>query len=143
MKRGTRRLITLVLVLVILGGLAFGGWWIWGRNTTDHQLVALGNPNPLSINNMSASLLQLHPSGAFNIKIKTGDDVHFSGFGTWNRIGSNITFTYVDAWMLNSSGVLVQNLNNFTSNTHTYRTSNGGRRIRFEDQNQWVFYFSR
>jgi len=140
MRKSTKRLLIILVVLLILGGLAFGGWWIWGRDTTQHRIVGFGQGSTRTLGDFSQSLLTLHTNGSFDIEIIERENTIFLAFGSWERSGNTIIFHYVDAWVL--SGTLQQDP--YGDMIGTYRTFNtSGRRIYFEDPWQQIIHFSR
>lgn len=146
MRRRTKRLLIFLVVLIVLGLLAFGGWMIWGRNTIDYRVSGFGTGGARVVSTYRPnSLLQLHPNGTFSVEIiRSNEDRVFVGFGTWSRNGTRMTFTYIDAWMYSTQhGFIKDPYEEFIGYSHTFNVSRNGRRIYFEDHWGWVTIFSR
>ena len=145
-----------VLALAVLGVVI----WVVIHFTTQpqqpHRIVRLGENNfgSYTVSQFSASRMELHSGGSFNIEVilrlNVNDEYVYSpvfvGNGWFERGGGRITFKFIDAWLyINGMGIVRDGTNGLSQvyigesvsfNVH-------GRRIAFEDHNGQRYYFRR
>jgi len=90
--------VTVVLIIVFV---------FLPSSSVDHRLLATDSGREIGA--YSASLLQLHDNGAFNVTIIHDETIYFSAVGTFNRSRNNLRLYFTDAW-IRSGDIMTRNL---------------------------------